>query len=922
MLEVRLIGKFEIKLDGKLVTIPSRVGQSLFAYLILSAGTLHRREKLAGMFWPDTTEKKARAYLRHEFWRIRKALSQESSQDFFQADEITICFNAVMDYWLDTTAFANLGDDVTIEEVMKVLSLYRGELLPGFYDEWIVLEREHLQAVFEQTIARLLERLEAEKRWQDMLEWAERWISMGRGPEAAYRVLMVAYTALGDHAKVASIYERCRQALQALDLEPSEETRALASKRRRLLHIPIPLTSFIGRENELREISELLSRARLVTMSGTGGVGKTRLSIQVAAEVFDRFPDGVWFLDLAPLQDPDLIPNTLANLLGLSESSDANLSITDQLINYFHSRTALVIFDNCEHLIDASARLVHSLLSFCENLSILATSREALRLAGEIPYRVPSLEIPNVDPDLDIRVLANSESVRLFRERALTESPGFAITSQNAFAVAQICQRLDGIPLAIELAAARINVLTVDQILKRLNDRFNFLTSGTRTALPRQQTLWATIEWSFSLLPEKERILFRRLAVFTGGWTLEAAEKVCSGKGIRSGEVLDLLSQLVNKSLIVVQMREGEARYRRLEIIREFAREELIEAAEAGQLQERHLAYFLQKVEEIEPHLMGAEQSTWMDYLELELDNIRAAMECSISTKRGEESLRLFGSLAWFLFIHCHFREGLEWFRRTLELRNGTSKQAQAKAIGDGSWLKYAMGDLAAASRLRQESADLYRELGDLKGLSTQLQFVGVLETERGNRALARPFLEESLRISRAINNRLAIPRVLIHLGLLSESEGDHAIAGHYFEESLNISRELGEGHLTMIVLGWMGGSALAQKNIRQAREYYRESLEIGIKLKNKRTIAEEFLSFAEILCAEERYSESAQLQGFAETLFNESESLTESHLADIKRVADIPKMHLGEDSYRNEFDIGRKLNLKQAVKIALKQSD
>ncbi|HKY56321.1 MAG TPA: BTAD domain-containing putative transcriptional regulator, partial [Anaerolineales bacterium] len=377
MLEVRLIGTFDIKCDGKPVVISSRIAQSLFAYLILNTDTSYRREKLAGMFWPDATEAKARAYLRHELWRLRKDIS---SNEFLLSDDIGIAFNSSIDYWLDSEALEKLKDTSSTDELMVVLSTYQGELLPGFYDEWIVLEREHLQAVYEQKMARLLESLEKEKCWNDILEWAERWISFGQRPESAYRYLMIAYDALGDRAKVTSTYQRCVQELLQLDLEPSEETRALAFKRKTSLNIPIPLTSFIGREKELEEVAKLFSKSRLITLTGSGGVGKTRLAIQVVADVLELFPDGVWFLDLAPLTDPALVPNTLASLLGLQESGKQ--PITDLLINYFCSRTALVIFDNCEHVIESSAQLIHSLLTSCEALSILATSREALRVAG------------------------------------------------------------------------------------------------------------------------------------------------------------------------------------------------------------------------------------------------------------------------------------------------------------------------------------------------------------------------------------------------------------------------------------------------------------------------------------------------------------------------------------------------------------
>jgi len=341
-LAVRLIGTFEIKFDNKPVNISSRIAQSLFAYLILNAGKSQRRERLAGLFWPDETEEKARTYLRHELWRIRKALSAKSKVDYIIADKINVSFDSSADYWLDVDVLQNVGE-ISSEGLINALSLFAGELLPGFYEDWIITEREHLQAVYEQKMARLLELLEKEKHWTDILEWAEHWISLGQGPEAAYRSLMIAYDALGDRAMVASTYQRCIQALRALDLEPSEQTRALAFKRRYSLNIPIPMTSFIGREKEVKEVADLLSKSRLVTLTGSGGVGKTRLAIQVVADILDSFPDGVWFLDLAPLSDPALVPYTLANLFGLREPVDPKLSITDLLKGYLRSRTALII---------------------------------------------------------------------------------------------------------------------------------------------------------------------------------------------------------------------------------------------------------------------------------------------------------------------------------------------------------------------------------------------------------------------------------------------------------------------------------------------------------------------------------------------------------------------------------------------------
>jgi predicted ATPase len=769
-------------------------------------------------------------------------------------------------------------------------------------------------------MVRLLELLESQKRWRLILDWAERWISFGQAPEAAYRAMMVAYDALGDRAKLASTYERCVHALAELGLEPSEETRVLALKRTSTLNIPVPLTSFIGREKELREIASLLSKSRLVTLTGSGGVGKTRLAIQVVAEVLDLFPDGVWFFDLAFLNDPALVQNTLASLLGLRDTNDSEPFILDLVKGYLRSRTALIIFDNCEHLIEPCARLADSLLQACQNLRILATSREALRIAGEIPYRVPSLDVPKPDNKAGIDALANVESMQLFIERAEAILPGFAIGAENVIGIAQICQRLDGIPLAIELAAALVNMLTVEQILKRLDDRFNILTRGSRATLPRHQTLRATIEWSYDLLSELERILFRRLAVFIGGWTLEAAEEVCSGSGIDSSYVLDLLWQLVNKSMVVVETpNNGETRYRRLQTIRRFAREKLFETTEAARLQDRHLSYFLKKAEEIEPYLMGAEQSKWVEYLDLELDNIRLALEWSITNKMGEESLRLFGALGWFWHIRCHFQEGREWFMRAIELRDKASKKAQARALRYAGNLYWAIEDFSASIIFLRESLDLCRELGDMKEISTVLQALGVVEFAQGDYGQARATLEESLSISRKVNNTPAMPRVLMHLGHFARMEGDYAAASQYLHESLAICRQLQDDHLTTVVLQSMADFALEQKDNSKARKYVEESLMICLKLKNKRTTAHSLLGFADVLCAEARYAQSARLQGFVLTLFQEAESLTESRFTEIKKTADILKLHLGDASYRKEFDLGNTLQLEQAIQIALK---
>ena len=829
MLELRFIGRFEICCDGEPVVVSSRIAQSLLAYLILTGGTQHRREKLAGMFWPNATEGKARAYLRHELWRIRKALSKKSKVDYLIADDINISFNASSDYCSDTATLQHLSESASIEELMNALSVYPGEFLPGFYEEWITQEREHFLTICDQRMSRLLELLENEKRWYEILDWSERWMSFDNTIESAYRYLMVAYDALGDRAKVTSTYQRCVQALHDLGLAPSELTRTLAFKRSSNLNIPIPLTSFIGREIELKEVTDLLTKSRLVTLTGSGGVGKTRLAIQVIAELIDKFPDGVWFLDLAPLRDPSLVPNTLTSLLGLREPPDLKLSITDLLKDYLRSRIALIIFDNCEHLIESCAHLVDSLLQSCDGLDVLATSREALRVSGEVPYRVPSLEIPKRDIESVIDTLAKTESVRLFMQRATVASPSFVIDWQTAPVIAQICQRLDGIPLAIELAAARANMLTVDQILKRLDDRFNLLTSGLRTALPRHQTLRATIDWSYALLTENERLLFMRLSVFRGGWTLEAAESICSGKGIESPKVLDLLSQLVNKSLESVENTGDESRYQMLETIRHYALQMLIESGEEEYIRNRHLEYFLQLSEQADSALKGPLQIGWFARLNDEHDNIRAALEWADKTD-VEAGLYLSGRLHRY-WEDFDMREGTHWLAEFLEKPESKSYSlARAKALLTQTWMAHWAHELGLAHLAAQECLDLYRACGDKLGEIDGLLAVGISNYNTWN-VENMELYQQALDLSKFLGDQWRQAQALVHL---SWSSNDYDRCVSYREEAVVLFKKVGDLELSTSNMISLGNVEMVNGNLRSAQKWLDEAVKASQNLDNK----------------------------------------------------------------------------------------
>jgi predicted ATPase len=437
-------------------------------------------------------------------------------------------------------------------------------------------------------------------------------------------------------------------------------------------NLPAPRSSFVGREQQIEEVKRQLAQTRLLTLTGVGGSGKTRLALEVARDLIEAYPDGVWLVQLAPLSEEVLVPKAVAEALGVIERPGE--SLTDTLAEVLGSRQLLLVVDNCEHLIEAIARLVDALLDSCPRLRILATSREALGLEGEARWLVPPLSVPEVGRTMSSEELGAYESVRLFVERARRHDPSFSSSPKNAPTVAKICRMLEGIPLAIELAAARVGTLSLEQISERLEGTLDLLTRGGRTAAPRHRTLRGALDWSYELLSEPEIVLFRRLSVFAGGWTLAASEAVGMGGSVEEEDVLDLLSGLVDKSLVVPGGGDqGGVRYRMLEPVRQYAREKLEEGDEAEQVRRRHADFFRTLAEEAEPELWGPEDARWLNRLELEHDNMRGALSWSLEWGEPELALRLAGALGWFWRGRGFYGEGRRWVEEVLEKSSGTS---------------------------------------------------------------------------------------------------------------------------------------------------------------------------------------------------------------------------------------------------------
>jgi len=602
-------------------------------------------------------------------------------------------------------------------------------------------------------------------------------------------------------------------------------------------NLPIALSSFIGREHERERVGELLVAHRLVTLVGTGGVGKTRLALAVAEDRLDTFPDGVWLVELAPLADPALVPAALAQVLGLRE--EPGRPILETLSNHLKAQHLLLILDNCEHLVAACAALAAALLRACSEVRTLATSREALGVGGERRYRVPSLSVP--DPKhLPAPDLAGSyEAVQLFVERATERRDDFALTEGNARAIAEVCAHLDGVPLAIELAAARAGSLSVAVIAVRLDERFRLLTGGSRDLPSRQRTLRAALDWSWELLTTEERALLARLAVFAGGWGLEAAEVVCAGEGVAPWAVLDGLDALVGKSLVQVDETGEEAgRYRLLETVRQYAAERLEELDQAAAARDRHLAWCLALAEQAEPELRGPEQGVWLRRLETEHDNLRAALGWARERRAGEEDLRLAAALWRFWEMRAYFGEGLGRLEEALVRGAGSAPGVRAMALNGAGMLASRRGDFARAKALHEEALALRRALGDTPGLAASLNNLGNIAYYQGDWTRTVALYEESLALYRELRHTVGIATGLNNLAVLAADMGNIERAMTLHEEGLAMCHERGDTWGIALALGNLGELAERQGDYARALAMHEESLALYRQLGDTNGIA------------------------------------------------------------------------------------
>ncbi|UCH59259.1 MAG: tetratricopeptide repeat protein [Anaerolineales bacterium] len=671
-------------------------------------------------------------------------------------------------------------------------------------------------------------------------------------------------------------------------------------------NLPVMLTSFIGRESEISQVKHLLAEKRLLTITGFGGAGKTRLALEAAREILELYVDGIWFVDLAPLSNASLVTQYVMKTIGLREEECCPPIQT--LLDSFRQKVMLLILDNCEHLLQGVAELTDALLRGTQNISILATSREPLGVAGETIWSIPSLSAPQIDKVYQFEELLGYEAVQLFLERAVTSNINFTLTDKNAPAIAHICAQLDGIPLAIELAAARIRVLSVEEIAARLDDRLRLFV-GSRTAVHRQKTLKNLIDWSYDLLPEDERVLLRRLSVFSGGWTLQTAEEVCSGSGLKARDVLGMLANLVDKSLVIADEQAEGRRYRLLETIRQYAYERLAEFQEIDTYTYRHADYFSHMVDEAYPGLWGSKQSFWLQKLDAEQDNLYAALDWLASnTENKTMFLHLAGSLWKYWEIRGFVNEGRAYLEQALASNPDAPAYERANGLRGAGMLAFQQGDFEEANTMHQESLSLFREIGfrlgvgreldvlgeiayyrgnhiqaieyhteslairyeieDREGVAHSLGQLGVIARDRGEYEKARDLLNESLQICRGLGDNLMLAQALNNLGVVEHLLCQYEQAGRTFTEAVELFRALDDQPGISEALQNLGNVAKDRGEFKQAILLYKDSLALREKMGEKRGIARTNASLAEVAFHQGNYPLASELTEMSLTLF------------------------------------------------------
>jgi predicted ATPase/DNA-binding SARP family transcriptional activator len=970
-LHIQLFGPLRVTVGGEpMPRVRTHSVEWLLALLTLRHGRAVNRSWLAGTLWPESSGSQALENLRADLLRLRKALGPESGRIQSPArDSLTIDLAGAAVDVLQFDAAFQAGDE---ESLRAAVAVYTGPLLEDCVEEWAFSERTTRAEQFLAALEALAGRAEERGDHGEAIRYLRRAEALDPLRDSIPRRLMTSLAAAGNPAAAIQTYRDFRLRLQEeLAAAPDEATTRLFQEirtaarhqvaQRRLAPVPAPdpatrdagpvrplteplprpLTSLIGRDEEVEQVQEALQQSRLVTLVGGGGVGKTRLALEVALQAADASPDGAAWVELGPLADGALLLPSVAAALGLRDDGGGDAeALTRRLVARLSEGGSLLVLDNCEHLLDAAAAVVRMLLQRCSELRVLATSRQRLGLPGEVGWRVPSLPAPEPErlpsaAEEAVTAALGFAAVRLFVERAAAVHPGFRLTSgAEAAAVGLICRRLDGIPLAIELAAARTRVLTPGQIAVRLDDRFRLLTGGARGALPRHQTLRALIDWSYDSLPAAEAGLLRRLAVFAGGWTLEAAEAVA-----RSTDVLDLLDSLVDRSLVLVDEVGEGLRYRLLETVREYAGEKLAASGELTAVRKRHRDWYLQLAEQSAAAAHGPESAAWLTCLESELDNFRAVLawcqeqadahpgsECAGAPPAAAAGLRLADALFWFWTNRGYLTEGWQWLEGALARGGQLPAGLRASALIRATHLAYVQGDrdrsitfLKAARRESQEALALARREGDRAAVARALLSLAEATAKEGDLDAAWSLCVEARPLFEELGEPVGLAGTLEWLASIASQRGDRRAARPLLEERLATCRVLGESELLIHALGGMGHLERDEGDYARARALYQESLLLRRKLGHQLALAQSLEDLAALAGRQRQWERAVRLLGAAEAFCEALGARPPvAVVLEYERTVAEARAALGEAAFAAAWAEGRTLSLEEAMADAL----
>ena len=965
-MRVWLLGGFRVSVGSRSLGEKGwrlKKATSLLKLLALAEGHRLYREQAMELLWPELDPEAATNNLHYALHVTRRVLepvapaSSAASRYLHLRDErIALCPEGPL--WVDVEAFE--GAVATAHHAREpaayraAIDMYSGELLPEDpYELWVEERRAELGGVYLSLLVELAGVYEERKEFELAIEALGRVVAEEPTHEGAHIGLMRLYALLGRRREALRQYERLREALfKEFGTEPEAAARRLqeeiwagtfppaesplpagstpgepappAGPRRH--NLPLARTSFVGRERETLEVKQLLAMTRLLTLTGAAGCGKTRLALKVARDLAGANPDGAWLVELAPLSEPELVPQAVAQALNVREQP--NRPLLETLEDALGARKMLLVVDNCEHLIEAVVHLVDSLLGTCPGLRVLATSRETLNAAGEVNWMVSSLTMPDSRHPPTAEELVGYESVRLFEERARQHDPSFVLSLQNAQAVAQICRWLDGIPLAIELAAARVRVLSAEQIAERLDDSLTLLTAGGRSAVRRHRTLRGTLEWSHELLSESEQKLFGRLSVFAGGWTIEAAEAVGAGEGIDEGDVLDLLSWLVDKSLVVADAgakRESALRYRMLEPIRQYASERLEERGEADALRSRHAASVLALAERAEPELRGPRQVVWLKRLDAEQDNLRAAMAWLLGKGESQTAARIGWALWLFWWMHGHFTEGRTWMEEALAKGDATLASARAKALFVAGTMADGQADYRSAEPLLEESLALFRELGDKLGFALALSSAGLVAVGQGQHERGVALFQEAADLFLEIGERWCASVTLSFSAVGWFGQGDSIRAKRVAEQGLELARGVGAAEAICVACHTGVMVAQAERDHERARGLLQEGLVLAAEAGNETNVAYCLEGLAAAAASEGRLARGARLWGTAEALLEKIEVAAYIYAPDRsvhQGQVSAACAQLDEAAWQAAWAEGRAMSPEQAIGYALSKGE